>query len=52
MDAIRAIKARFPDARVTLDPNGAWSLDEAIALCQGHLAGAGSIERICDRRHL
>jgi glucarate dehydratase len=35
MDAIRAIKARFPDARVTLDPNGAWSLDEAIALCQG-----------------
>lgn len=35
MDAIRAIKARFPEARVTLDPNGAWSLDEAIALCQG-----------------
>ncbi|PRH45910.1 enolase C-terminal domain-like protein [Burkholderia multivorans] len=39
MEAIAAIKARFPDARVTLDPNGAWSLDEAIALCrgQGHL---------------
>ncbi|MBO0641171.1 glucarate dehydratase [Pseudomonas stutzeri] len=39
MKAIAAIKARFPDARVTLDPNGAWSLDEAIALCkgQGHL---------------
>ncbi|WP_332822551.1 enolase C-terminal domain-like protein [Stutzerimonas kunmingensis] len=39
MQAIAAIKARFPDARVTLDPNGAWSLDEAIALCkgQGHL---------------
>ena len=25
---------RFPDARVTLDPNGAWSLDEAIGLCR------------------
>ena len=39
MQAIGAIKARFPDARVTLDPNGAWSLDEAIDLCkgQGHL---------------
>ena len=39
MEAVAAIKARFPDARVTLDPNGAWSLDEAIALCrgQGHL---------------
>src|SRR5690606_11851125 len=35
MQAIGAIKARFPDARVTLDPNGAWSLDEAIALCKG-----------------
>ncbi|AVR95934.1 enolase C-terminal domain-like protein [Pseudoduganella armeniaca] len=39
MAALAAIKARFPAARVTLDPNGAWSLDEAIALCrdQGHL---------------
>ncbi|WEF35725.1 enolase C-terminal domain-like protein [Pseudoduganella chitinolytica] len=39
MAAVAAIKARFPAARVTLDPNGAWSLDQAIALCrgQGHL---------------
>src|SRR5690606_41722881 len=39
MQAIAGIKARFPEARVTLDPNGAWSLEEAIALCkgQGHL---------------
>jgi len=29
------VKARFPQAGVTLDPNGAWSLDEAIALCRG-----------------
>ncbi|GLK79764.1 glucarate dehydratase [Methylopila turkensis] len=33
--AVTAIKDRFPDARVTLDPNGAWSLDEAIRLCKG-----------------
>jgi glucarate dehydratase len=39
MEAVAAIKARFPDSRVTLDPNGAWSLDEAVALCrgQGHI---------------
>lgn len=39
MQAIAGIKARFPDARVTLDPNGAWSLAEAIELCrgQGHI---------------
>ena len=35
MDAITAIKARFPDSRVTLDPNGAWSLREAIDVCRG-----------------
>ena len=29
-EAITAIKSRFPKARVTLDPNGAWSLAEAI----------------------
>ncbi len=32
--AIKALKKRFPDARITLDPNGAWSLDEAISLCK------------------
>jgi glucarate dehydratase len=35
MDAIVALKRRFPTARVTLDPNGAWSLADAIALCTG-----------------
>jgi glucarate dehydratase len=33
--AVTAIAKRFPNARVTLDPNGAWSLDEAIRLCKG-----------------
>jgi glucarate dehydratase len=31
-DAVTALKERFPDARVTLDPNGAWLLDDAIRL--------------------
>ena len=35
IQAVTAIKKRFPDSRVTLDPNGAWPLDEAIALCRG-----------------
>ena len=35
MEAVSAIKKRFPASRVTLDPNGAWSLREAIALCKG-----------------
>ena len=35
MKAVEALASRFPDARITLDPNGAWSLTEAIALCKG-----------------
>ncbi|AUZ86377.1 glucarate dehydratase [Arthrobacter agilis] len=33
--AVTALAARFPDARITLDPNGAWSLAEAVRLCSG-----------------
>ena len=35
IEAVTAIKHRFPESRVTLDPNGAWPLDEAIAFCRG-----------------
>ncbi|RFU88126.1 glucarate dehydratase [Streptomyces triticagri] len=31
--AVRALKRRFPEARITLDPNGSWSLCEAVDLC-------------------
>jgi glucarate dehydratase len=34
MEAIVALHERFPEARITLDPNGAWSLEEAIRLCR------------------
>ena len=35
IEAVRALAQRFPQARITVDPNGAWRLDEAIALCRG-----------------
>jgi glucarate dehydratase len=34
MAAAAALAQRFPDARITLDPNGVWSLEEAIRLCR------------------
>jgi glucarate dehydratase len=35
MATVTALGARFPQARITLDPNGAWSLEEAVRLCRG-----------------
>lgn len=35
MEAVEALASRFPDARINIDPNGAWKLDEAVALCKG-----------------
>jgi glucarate dehydratase len=35
MEAVVALAERFPEARITIDPNGAWSLREAISLCEG-----------------
>ncbi len=34
MEAVTALAKRFPKARITLDPNGAWSLGEAVTLCR------------------
>lgn len=33
IETVRALKKDFPDARINLDPNGAWSLNQAIGLC-------------------
>jgi glucarate dehydratase len=35
IETITALAKRFPQARITLDPNGVWSLEEAIRLCSG-----------------
>lgn len=32
VDAVIALKQRFPEARITLDPNGGWLLQDAIRL--------------------
>jgi glucarate dehydratase len=34
MDAIIALSERFPEARITLDPNGGWLLKDAVRLCR------------------
>ncbi|MBD2870051.1 glucarate dehydratase [Paenibacillus arenilitoris] len=34
IEAVTALAERFPQARMTLDPNGAWSLAEAVRLCR------------------
>lgn len=34
IETVTALAKQFTDARITVDPNGAWSLDEAIRLCK------------------
>jgi glucarate dehydratase len=33
--AVMALADRFPDARITLDPNGSWLLADAVRTCRG-----------------
>lgn len=34
MEAIEAVAGAFPDARVNIDPNGAWKVADAIRICK------------------
>ncbi len=34
IEAVTALAERFPEARVTLDPNGGWLLKDAVRLCR------------------
>lgn len=63
LKAVRAIKAAFPDARVDLDPNGCWSLKEALevapelrkvlAYCEGPGLGVHlNMERVLEANAL
>ena len=47
IEAVTALAERFPDARITLDPNGAWPLDEAIRLCRGQAGVLAYVEDPC-----
>jgi glucarate dehydratase len=35
IETVTALAKHFPGARITLDPNGGWSLEDAIRLCTG-----------------
>ena len=35
IETLKALKKQFPEARINIDPNGAWSLEGAIKLCKG-----------------
>jgi glucarate dehydratase len=47
IEAVTALAGRFPKARITLDPNGAWSLKEAIGLCRDQHAVLAYAEDPC-----
>jgi glucarate dehydratase len=47
MEAVVALANRFPGARITIDPNGAWSLDEAVMLCRNKQNVLAYVEDPC-----
>jgi glucarate dehydratase len=51
MEAVAALAARFPRARITIDPNGAWSLDEAVRLCKSQREILAYAEDPCGAEH-
>jgi glucarate dehydratase len=51
METVTALAERFPQARITLDPNGAWSLEEAVRLCAGKRSILAYAEDPCGAEH-
>ena len=51
MEAVQVLAERFPKARITLDPNGAWSLAEAIQLCSNQQHVLAYAEDPCGAEH-
>lgn len=51
METVTALAEKFPQARITLDPNGAWSLPEAVALCRGKNHILAYAEDPCGAEH-
>jgi glucarate dehydratase len=51
MLTVEALAKRFPEARITIDPNAAWSLEEAIRLCRGRHDILAYAEDPCGPEH-
>jgi glucarate dehydratase len=51
MEAVAALAECFSGARITLDPNGAWTLKEAIKHCRGRESVLAYIEDPCGAEH-
>jgi glucarate dehydratase len=51
METVTALAERFPQARITLDPNGAWTLEDAVALCRGKQHVLAYAEDPCGAEH-
>src|SRR6202041_3749468 len=51
METVTALAERFPRARITLDPNGAWSLEEAVSLFRGKPHVLAYAEDPCGAEH-
>lgn len=47
MEAVKALKLTFPDANINIDPNGAWSLDEAVELTNEYREYISYLEDPC-----
>jgi glucarate dehydratase len=51
IEVVTALAERFPEARIALDPNGAWSLEEAVRLCSGKNDILAYAEDPCGAEH-
>ena len=47
IEAVTALHAQFPHARITLDPNGGWLLNDAVRLCRDQHAVLAYAEDPC-----
>lgn len=47
MEAVLELHNTFPNARINIDPNGAWSLAEAIKLCKNKHDSIAYVEDPC-----
>jgi glucarate dehydratase len=51
MEAVTALAERFPQARITVDPNGGWLLQDAIRVCRDKHHVLAYAEDPCGAEH-